>query len=294
MNVGDTMERSLALVLNGREDNKLYLPTTISLTLETMESKELDDYISKNFESSEDVRAKYNSKITSFLEQHKSLIETVEKNTGRKFRGSIVITELGGDLTLERKKVLYKKDIILFQEIIKNKKFLLALNARDYINYNSALKERKPYIRIFPEYYSRELHFRCTNENQFKRILSQWQNMLKDSLHYYDIIRRVLKEYESRHLELKLDSLDVIYSKYKNSIKQQELTKEEMLNTNVPTRYRSYADEDGYQGDLDFSGHNDIEEDSQTLGENENIKTKSKTKSLKYPGQYSWFSEGTE
>ena len=286
------MERSLTLVLNGREDNKLYLPTTKFLTLKSMEAKELDYYISKKFDSSSDVRTEYSSEIQAFLEENKSFIETVEKNTGKKFRGSIVITELGEDLILERKKVLYKKDIILFQEIIQNKKFILALNARDYINYSNALKEKQSYIRIFPEYFSRELHFRCTNDSQFKKILGQWTNTIKASSCYYDIIRRVLKEYESRCAELKLDSLDVIYTRYKDLKKQQEDRKEVTFSIDVPTRYKNYADEEGYLGDLDSSGQDSKEEESESLGES--LKIKTKVKGSKYPGQYSWFSEETE
>lgn len=290
------MERSLTLVLNGREDNKLYLPATKFLTLKTMEAKELDYYISKKFDSSSDVREEYSSQIETFLEENKSFIETVENNTGKKFRGSIVITELGQDLMLERKKVLYKKDIILFQEIIKNKKFILALNARDYINYNNALKNHQSYIRIFPEYFSRELHFRCTNDNQFKRILGQWTNTIKASSCYYDIIRRVLKEYESRCVELKLDSLDVIYTKYKDAKKQQETTKQQnikqtkSLEKKEPPRYKNYSDEGEYQGELNSSGQDTIENSEPelpTIG-------KQKTKTKVYPGQYSWFDSETE
>ena len=128
------------LILNGGKSNQMPLSETIQLTLETMESKELDAYISKNFNSSEEIRKKYASKINSFLEQYKSLIDRVEGETGRKFSGSIVVTELDENLILERKRVIYKREMILFRKVTSIKKFLLALEQRDYINKQSAIK----------------------------------------------------------------------------------------------------------------------------------------------------------
>lgn len=211
INLGDTMERSLSLVLNGRQSNIMFLQDTIMLTLETKESKELDEYISKSFNSSDEIRKKYADIISAFLKQHQNMIQRIENETGKKYSGSIVITEFHDDLTLERKRVIYKKDIILFKEITKNKKFVLELENRDYINYQ---KNKQEYTRIFSDFFGKELRFNCTSDAKYNRVLGQWRNAIKGAFCYYDIIRRVLKEYESRYKDLGLDSLDVIYSKY--------------------------------------------------------------------------------
>lgn len=283
------MERCLSLVLDKE--------ARISLTLEKMEAKALDEYISKNFTSSEDVRKKYSKQIETYLAGHQNFIKEVEENNGKSYAGSIVITELQDDLTVKRIKVLYKKDIRIFKEISKNKKFILAVENRDYINYINSIKNKENYYRIFAEYYAKELRFRSENPNHFKRITGSWREAIKESRYYYEIIRRVLKEYEQRYKELKLDSPTVVYSKYleersivrKNKELEEEITSLDNLQKGdslehsllmheddyrkedegdlitdeeiamlfrkpeQPIRYKTYADEEGYPGDLDDS-----------------------------------------
>ncbi len=286
------MERCLSLVLD--KDCK------ISLTLEKMEAKSLDEYISKNFTSSEDIRKKYAKKIEPYLNDHQNFIKEVEDNNERHYAGSIVITELQDDLTVKRIKVLYKKDIRVFKEISKSKEFILAIENRDYINYINSIKNETKYNRIFSEYYGRELKFRSENPNNFKRVMGSWRNAIKESYRYYEIIRIVLKEYEQRYKELRLDSPTVIYSKYlqekglerKNRELEEEITaldnlqkgdnfersllmhEDDYKKEDEPIRYKTYADEDGYPGDLD---------DSYTLGQYSNIDEEEvvKTKKIK-------------
>lgn len=271
------MERSLSLVLDEMGQ--------ISLTLEKMEAKELDKYIIKKFNSSEEIRKKYAAKINSYLEQHKAFTTKVELYNDKKYRGSIVITELQNDLTIKKKKVLYKKDMIIFKEITKNKKFILALENRDYINYQNALKNGTKYDRIFSDYFGIEIRFRCTSDGKFNRTMGQWRNVIKDLNRYYDLIRTVLKEYKNRYKDLKLDSPDVVYSRYlagqevryqswleeerqsdyefaqavkKGDKKALDLAsyiydykEEKMDKIEEPIRYVSGADEDEYPGDLE-------------------------------------------
>ncbi|MBE6138755.1 MAG: hypothetical protein E7173_03325 [Firmicutes bacterium] len=271
------MERSLSLILNGGQSDQMPLSGTIMLTLVTMELKELDMYICKNFNSSSDVRAKYAAQIEPFLEQHKSLIERVERETGRKFRGSIVITELSDGLILERKKVIYKKDMVVFNRITRYKSFLLALERRDYLNSQRAGSKAKGYERIFSDFYSQQLRFYCHTDSRFKKVSGSWRMAIKESSRYYDIIRMVIKAYESRYKELNLPSIDVLYSEYLKEISARKnsnaindspeeledidlLTGTDRLTEDLrshmddykePKRYKTYADEEGYPGDLD-------------------------------------------
>lgn len=231
----------------------------ISLTLEKMEAKKLDEYISKNFSSSEDIRKKYAAKINPYLEQRKAFITKVEIYNDKRYSGSIVITELQNDLTIKKKKVLYKKHMIIFREITKNKKFILALENRDYINYQASLKNNQPYSRIFSEAYGKEIRFRCTSDSKFNRTMGSWRNVIKDLNRYYDIVRTVLKEYKNRYKDLGLDSPDVVYSKYmeskaekkENSLNTDKQLEIETIEQDNQVRYKSGADEEGYPGDLE-------------------------------------------
>lgn len=281
------MERSLTLILNNKENNRMPLHEAIFVNLETMEAKDLDIFILKKFDSSDDVRKKYANKIYFFLEQNKDFIEQVERQNGRRFNGNIIITEIHDNLMLERKKVLYKKHLVLFRETTKIKKFMVALEARDYLNECKAKNDNRQYRRLFSEFYSRELRFNCFRENNFKRIAGQWRNAIKESDYYYDYIRLTLKEYKERYKELELESLDVIYSKYLDNIELKKQTRkqvgieeeiedlkcvklEDRLSKDLlnhlsdyvePKRYRTYADEEGYPGDLEDWGQDIIPED---------------------------------
>ena len=55
------MERSLSLILNSRESNLMPWRDAICLNLETMDARELDEFISKKFQSSDEIRKKYAS-----------------------------------------------------------------------------------------------------------------------------------------------------------------------------------------------------------------------------------------
>ena len=218
-------------------------------------------------------------------------ISLVEKQIGRKFNGSIVIVELDNDLIFERKKVLYKKHMTLFKEITKNRKFMIALESRDYLNACKAKTDNRPYRRLFSEFFSKELRFHCCSEDKFKRISGQWRNAIKESKYYYDYVRIILKEYEERYKGLGLDSLDVIYSKYLNNIENKKqsrkmteikmeledltaTTPKDSLSKDLlshlsdyeePKRYRTYADEEGYPGDLEPGGQDSLL-DNETSG----------------------------
>ena len=110
------MERTLSLVLD--EDCKL------SLTLMKDDAVKIDEFTTKKFENSEQIREYYKKQIDEFLEQNKNYINSITRNTGRKFRGRIVILESrekNGNLDYVEKRVLYKKHLVAFKELIKDK-----------------------------------------------------------------------------------------------------------------------------------------------------------------------------
>lgn len=206
------MQRNLMLILNGGKENKMPSQSVIGLTLETMDSEQLDAYISTKFESSDDIRKRYEKEINHFLDENYNFVQSAEEKLGRKFNGAIVIAEIDENLVLERKKVLYKKHRIIFNEITNIKKFMLAIAARDSINAVKAREENRKYDRLFSEFHARELQFHSTTDEQFRRVVGQWRNQIHNSPSYYETVRRVLKEYENRYKELGLYSPDIIYS----------------------------------------------------------------------------------
>ena len=123
------MIRNLSLILD-REGE-------ISLTLESMDSIELDKFIMKSFSSSEEVRNKYASIINPYLENHKNFLNDIYNKTGRKFRGSIVITELQDDRSTQLKRVFYKGYVSIykkiFNDLMQNRDFVIALRNYDYL-----------------------------------------------------------------------------------------------------------------------------------------------------------------
>jgi len=98
------MERYLSIVLS--ED------CHISKTLMADNSYELDKYIYDHFKNSEQVRQKYSLQISSFLDENRNLIHSIEDKTNKMYRGQIVILEVNEDGTLKRIKVIYKSDVM--------------------------------------------------------------------------------------------------------------------------------------------------------------------------------------
>ena len=137
------MQRYLSIVL----DNLC----TINKTLIEDESYKLDDYISKTFNDSKEVRKKFNKIIQPFLEEHYKLINCVEQKNNKRYQGQIVILEVLDDGSFKRVKVLYKTDIkIIKNEYLKNQDLIrmFIINNRDffprYINDKIKNKLSKP------------------------------------------------------------------------------------------------------------------------------------------------------
>lgn len=266
------MERCLSLVLDTE--------AKISLILEKMEARELDEYILENFTSSEDVRQKYSKQIDAYLTEYKDFIEEVEESNGKRCAGRIVITERQDDLSVNPIKVLYLKDIIIFKEVIRNRAFMLKIEKKDFEH-----KDLQDYRRIFSDYHGKGLYFKSERASQFNRIVNSWYAQVKSFNSCYEIIRRVLKIYKKISKDEGFDSPDVVYSKYlkeqytSRKIKKlkeefgllekfqddDELEQYLLMNeynhmedvnsheSEEPTRYKTYADEDGYPGDLEDS-----------------------------------------
>ena len=214
---------------------------------------------------------------------------------------------------------------------------MLTIENRDYINYINSFKNGNEYSRIFSEYYAREIRFRSTNPQKFSRAINSWNEAIKESKDYFEIIRTLLKEYELRYKDLKLDSLAIVYSKSleeKNLVRKSKELEEEITSLSKlqsgdsferslfmhqddykkkdtsdkddfnlsdeewaaifkkpkeePVRYKTYADEDGYPGDLDDSYNRDQYSNIDELEDESDTFTSSKTKTL-HNNAYKYF-----
>ena len=124
------MERILSLVLDEQGFN--------SLTLMKAEANEIDNFTTKKFENSEQIREHFKKKIEQFLEKSKSYVNSVAKKRGKMFRGRIIILEAkekNSDLEFIEKRVLYKKHLVAFKEIVKDKDTMLRFTKLEHIGY---------------------------------------------------------------------------------------------------------------------------------------------------------------
>ena len=83
--IGGNMERTLSLVL----DEEGF----VSLTLMQDDAIKIDEFTTKKFEDSEQIREHFKSQIDNYLEENKRYVEAISKGRGKNFRGRIVILE---------------------------------------------------------------------------------------------------------------------------------------------------------------------------------------------------------
>lgn len=275
------MIRNLSLILD--KDGE------ISLTLESMDSIELDKFIMKNFGSSEEVRNKYASIINPYLEQHKSFLDDVYNRTGRKFRGSIVITELQNDNSIQLKRVFYKGYISIYKQIfnslMQNRDFVIALRNYDSLRqYSNSDKNYKPLFRIgkgknpiYPDIAdygeSDRIRYAYLRGKDFEPIIADWKAIKRDRQEYYDAMRAAFSYYNNIYCRdhVGLKKVEDIAKQMKNEIeREREANKfdEALIDTNSvpveePVRYISGADEDGYPGDLERNDNSQFRTDDE-------------------------------
>lgn len=255
------MERYLSIVLNES--------CTLSKTLIAKEKYELDKYIIKNFDNSEKVREYFKKEIDMFMANNSNLITSIEHNTGKKYRGQIVILQVCENGTLKRIKVLYKTDI----KNIKN-------------NYISNQDFMKQFIRYYKKYFSEYIINKTKytlSDSAYKRLIAEWQRQIESSENIYEIYRDIIKFAETKNNHFKLQQNKIII--------------EENNKKNIENNFMNEND-DKYDPDWDF--HPDLDdivrgkyiEDDATIQYNDDYEIKNekvKKKKLELPGQISFF-----
>ena len=197
------MERTLSLVLD--EEDK------ISLTLMQDDAVKIDEFTTKKFETSEQIREYFKKQIAAFLEENKNYIDSVSKSTGKKFRGRIVILEAkenNNSIEFIEKRVLYKKHLIAFKELVKDENTMRRFLQLERIGYNV-----HGFRKLISPFLCREIkytNYRVVSQTDFLR-----RELKKDKNNFYDVLRIVIKAYEIERKQRNLKTIDAIYRQSK-------------------------------------------------------------------------------
>ena len=257
------MQRYLSIVLNES--------CTVSKTLVAKENYDLDKHILKKFDNSEQVREYFKNEIEIFMQENANLIASIEQNTGKKYRGQIVILQVREDSSLKRIKVLYKEDI----KNIKNSYLSDQAFMRQFIYH---------YKKYFSEYIINKTRY-FLSESVYKRLIAEWHKQIETSENVYEVYRAILK-----------------FSETKKEILKQEQQKQVLETINNQPKINFGEDEDTHDPDWDFHPDLDdiargkyvedesviqyVEDDYDT---EEKSKQKTKTKHIELPNQLSFF-----
>ncbi|MCI9433940.1 MAG: hypothetical protein HFI86_01510 [Bacilli bacterium] len=218
------MERYLSIVLS--ED------CHISKTLMANNSYELDKYIYDHFKNSEQVRQKYSLQISSFLDENRNLIHSIEDKTNKMYRGQIVILKVNEDGTLKRIKVIYKSDVMR----IKNELLLDQAFMRKFV-YNNR------------KYFSQFIYCKTKNNQSktfYQKIMNEFYNNIKTDCSFFEFCRTILKyaeEYDDKN------SINIVNNKL-----------EKNDNVNLSMFPNDAIDDSDETPDPDWDFHPDLDE----------------------------------
>ena len=198
------MERTLSLVLD-EEGFK-------SLTLKKDEAVKIDEFTTKKFEDSEQIREYFKKQIDKYFEENKSYIEAISKRKGKPFRGRIVILEpqeRDGSLYFVEKRVLYKKNIIAFKEMIKDKSTMQRFLQLERIGFN-----QYGFRKLISPFLTREIKY--TDYKIKSRVDLIRREIKRNKNNFYDILRIISKAYEmERKNRPYLKTIEAIYKESK-------------------------------------------------------------------------------
>lgn len=164
------MKRYLSIVLN---NNFL-----INKTLIADDSYKLDEYISKNFNGTSDIRQKYKAIIEPFLTEHQDIIKCTEEENNRYYKGKVAILEFLDDEQVNQVRIIYKKHLKLIKQYIKEQSFM-----RQFVAIN-------PYL--FSPYIQNKIKFNLS-KTSYEFMIKEWYNSIIEKLDYYEICRKILK-----------------------------------------------------------------------------------------------------
>lgn len=196
------MKRMLSLVLDD-EGRK-------SLVLYVGEARDIDEFTTKKFENSNQIREYFKNKIDPYLQENAGYLQSIQNRTGKNYKGRIVILEMYDSdraYSYRYHSVLYKKHIVAFKEMIKDCRTMQRFLEWSKINYNyNGVKS------LISPFLSREI--KIVDYSKKSRVELIGREIRKHST-YYEILRLISKAYlEERKKRPHLKTIEKIYSDY--------------------------------------------------------------------------------
>ena len=201
------MERTLSLVLDEEGFE--------SLTLMQDEAVKIDEFTTKKFEDSEQIREYFKPQIEAYLKENKNYIAKISQERGKLFRGRIVILELherDNSLYFVEKRVLYKKNLVAFKEMVKDKLTMHRFLQLERIGFN-----QYGFRKLISPFLTREIKY--TNYQVKSRVDFIRREIKRDKKDFYDILRIISKAYEmERKNRPNLKTIEAIYKESKKTL----------------------------------------------------------------------------
>lgn len=199
------MERTLALVLNEQGDKHLIL--------ETMDKNAMDEYIAFNFENADDLRNKYASKISAFLNDNTSYMYYRSSNSSYR-NGQIILVNGSTNFNRDNRiRILYKKDLVTAKDVFKTPMVKDALNRLNQVGYVSRNFGKMKNLAIGSKVsFSGDVH----KPENFDKFV----NERKYDTNLYDKIRVAISIYDEKRKGTNLPTRDRLYKDYIASLGQ--------------------------------------------------------------------------
>ena len=205
------MARTLSLVL----DEECH----ISLTLMKDEAENIDKFTT-GFENSDGIREQFKDQIEEFLNDNKNFIDYVKKETGKNYRGGIVLLDTlernGTELFIEREMVLYKKHTIIYPKLIRQDVM------KEFLN-----EDKKRAARLDTDTFTTTyMHYRIKDNNfNTKKNIEEITHFIKNGK-FYEKIRLMFKAYEKLRIRNNFKTVDFLYKELINT-EQEKINEEE-------------------------------------------------------------------
>lgn len=236
------MQYILSLVLD--KDCQFFLSLKQFETL-----RQMDEFTSKNFLDSDEIRNKYQRKIEEYLSQNQEQLKKIGIATGRNFRGSIVILQevkKNGKIDYIRKSIVYKKHVLLIPYMVCYQEVMKQFVKEDFVVSNETGIAK---LIDFKNYQSREIKRRIYKKSYHTatntKAIASWIKRKKEDS--YRKIRLLIKAYErirSRQLsEQKTNILPTIDSLYKTYLNDKKTSKEKVQVQEQPDERKMIEEE---------------------------------------------------
>lgn len=207
------------------------------LVLESGTEFDINNYTSKNFDDSMEIREKYKKEIDAYLESKKDILKNTNK-PDYNGRIAIVIPEnVGREIKYYQRKVLYKKHIVAFKELLEHQLIMVKFS-----EYEKGKKENG----LVSDFFHKMVRRPWIRKYGVKTFIRNWiSDEKKKQKNYFQIVRDLLQVYEyEREQKPDLPSCDEIYLAYQNE-KEKQLYKrlEKRKNMKLSRQQRTNVNE---------------------------------------------------